>query len=130
MGITESLKEKALKAAGSLKSTPTPENIFNNILAQETKALAGAEASDIYAVNKNYELNVGAIKDNYDTEVRNTEQAYNSLYDQNAVSRIINERKIAENMAVLKASKGFLYFYFTMLVVFFGVMIYFVVSIF
>ena len=38
--------------------------------------------------------------------------------------------KIAENMAVLKASKGFLYFYFTMLVVFFGVMIYFVVSIF
>ncbi len=74
---------------------------YDKILAEEKKALAGAEASDISTVNKNYDLNVGAIKDNYNTEVANTEQAYNSLYDQNAVSRIINERKIAENMANL-----------------------------
>ncbi len=70
-------------------------------IKQQKKAIAGQMQSDIDSVNQTFDINVGVLEDNFNTEKADTEQAYNELYDQNAVSRIVNERKIAENMAGL-----------------------------
>jgi hypothetical protein len=73
----------------------------DKIAKEIEKQTADQMAADIAAKENTYNLNVGAINDNYAVDVANTEEAYNKLYDTNAVSRIINERKIAENMANL-----------------------------
>lgn len=73
----------------------------DKIAKEIEKQTADQMAADISAKENTYNLNVGAINDNYAVDVANTEEAYNKLYDTNAVSRIVNERKIAENMANL-----------------------------
>lgn len=73
----------------------------DKIAKEIEKQTADQMAADIAAKENTYNLNVGAINDNYAVDVANTEEAYNKLYDTNAVSRIVNERKIAENMANL-----------------------------
>lgn len=73
----------------------------DKIAKEIEKQTADQMVADIAAKENTYNLNVGAINDNYAVDVANTEKAYNKLYDTNAVSRIVNERKIAENMANL-----------------------------
>ncbi len=72
---------------------------IEQLLKQQRKALAGQKNKDIKSKEEEFNLNVGALEDNFNAETAQTEQKYNELYDQNAVNRIVNERKIAENMA-------------------------------
>jgi hypothetical protein len=74
---------------------------INTHYKNQLKATEGQMNADISAVEDALNKNLAIVDENYAADVANTEQAYNSLYDQNAVSKIINERKIAENMANL-----------------------------
>ena len=69
-------------------------------LTNEQKRLFNtARESEKAVVNKTADTNRQTITDDYNAQIANTEQSYDELIDQNAVQKIINERKIAENMA-------------------------------
>ncbi len=51
--------------------------------------------------NKSFDAQSKTVKDNYKLSVDEVEDDYQSLYDENSVQKLINEREVAENMANL-----------------------------
>lgn len=71
-------------------------------LTEEQKKLLSKPMSDeISLIDKTAAESKKAVSENYEVQKAETEKEYNGLYDQNNVQRIINERRIAENMANL-----------------------------
>ncbi len=63
---------------------------------QQTAANTQAKVD---AVNNTAAASSQLIKDDYGAQIKETEQTYNQLFDENNVQKIINERQIAESMA-------------------------------
>ena len=71
-------------------------------LTEEQKKLLSKPMSDeISLIDKTAAESKKAVSENYEVQKAETEKEYNDLYNQNNVQRIINERRIAENMANL-----------------------------
>lgn len=63
------------------------------------KDTAANVQSQVDIVNNSAAKSSQIVKDDYNAQIKEAEQSYNELFDQNSVQRIINERTIAENMA-------------------------------
>lgn len=72
---------------------------LEQLTKEQKRLLNTARESEKAVVNKTADTNRQTITDDYNAQIANTEQSYDELIDQNAVQKIINERKIAENMA-------------------------------
>ena len=57
--------------------------------------------ADIAASGKVYDTQRRQTQDTYDRQIKDTNNSYEDMYRENAVQRLINERKIAEDMAGL-----------------------------
>lgn len=57
--------------------------------------------ADIAASGKVYDTQRRQTQDTYDRQIKDTNNSYEDMYRENAVQRLINERKIAEDMAWL-----------------------------
>ena len=57
--------------------------------------------ADIAASGKVYDTQRQQTQDTYDRQIKDTNNSYEDMYRENAVQRLINERKIAEDMAGL-----------------------------
>lgn len=80
----------------SIKITPYEEWVkkFQN---QDT----GQLNADIAASDKVYDTTKTNTQNTYNTQIQDTKNSYEELYRENAVQKLVNERKIAENMANL-----------------------------
>lgn len=65
------------------------------------KSYAPQEAEAIAANEQKYATEKKLTTDTYNRQIDETSKAYEDLYDENAVQRLINEREVAENMANL-----------------------------
>lgn len=63
------------------------------------KSYAPQEAEAIAANEQKYKTEKKLTTDTYNRQIDETSKAYEDLYDENAVQRLINEREVAENMA-------------------------------
>lgn len=63
------------------------------------KSYAPQEAAAIAANEQKYATEKKLTTDTYNRQIDETSKAYEDLYDENAVQRLVNEREIAENMA-------------------------------
>ena len=71
-------------------------------LTEEQKKLLSKDLeNEVSTLNQVAATNKQTITNDYNAQISETEKDYNDLYDQNNVQRIINERRIAENMANL-----------------------------
>ena len=71
-------------------------------LYNEYKKLGTAQRdADIAASDKVYDTQKLQTQNTYNRQIDETSKAYEDLYDENAVQRLINEREVAENMANL-----------------------------
>ena len=71
-------------------------------LYNEYKKLGTAQRdADIAASDKVYDTQRQQTQNTYNRQIDETSKAYEDLYDENAVQRLINEREVAENMANL-----------------------------
>lgn len=71
-------------------------------LTEEQKKLLSKDLeNEVSTLNQVAATNKQTITNDYNAQISETEKDYNNLYDQNNVQRIINERRIAENMANL-----------------------------
>lgn len=69
-------------------------------LYNEYKKLGTAQRdADIAASDKVYDTQKQQTQNTYNRQIDETSKAYEDLYDENAVQRLVNEREIAENMA-------------------------------
>lgn len=69
-------------------------------LYNEYKKLGTAQRdADIAASDKVYDTQRQQTQNTYNRQIDETSKAYEDLYDENAVQRLVNEREIAENMA-------------------------------
>lgn len=57
--------------------------------------------ADVAASDKMYDTQRRQTQDTYDRQIKDTNNSYEDMYRENAVQRLINERKIAEDMAGL-----------------------------
>lgn len=57
--------------------------------------------ADVAASDKMYDTQRRQTQDTYDMQIKDTNNSYEDMYRENAVQRLINERKIAEDMAGL-----------------------------
>ena len=57
--------------------------------------------ADVAASDKMYDTQRRQTQDTYDGQIKDTNNSYEDMYRENAVQRLINERKIAEDMAGL-----------------------------
>ncbi len=65
------------------------------------KSYAPQEAEAIAANEQKYATEKKLTTDTYNRQIDETSKAYEDLYDENAVNRLVNEREVAENMANL-----------------------------
>lgn len=65
------------------------------------KSYAPQEAAALSANEQKYATEKKLTTDTYNRQIDETSKSYEDLYDENAVDRLVNERKIAENMANL-----------------------------
>ena len=72
---------------------------LEQLTEEQKKLLNSARENEKALVNTTSDTNRQTVTDDYNAQISETEQSYNDMYDQNNVQRIINERKIAENMA-------------------------------
>ena len=71
-------------------------------LYNEYKKLGAAQRdADIAASDKVYDTQKQQTQNTYNRQIDETSKSYEDLYDENAVDRLVNEQKIAENMANL-----------------------------
>lgn len=63
------------------------------------KSYAPQEAAALSANEQKYATEKKLTTDTYNRQIDETSKAYEDLYDENAVQRLVNEREIAENMA-------------------------------
>lgn len=71
-------------------------------LYNEYKKLGTAQRdADIASSDKVYDTQKLQTQNTYNRQIDETSKAYEDLYDENAVQRLINEREVAENMANL-----------------------------
>ena len=71
-------------------------------LYNEYKKLGTAQRdADIASSDKVYDTQKLQTQNTYNRQIDETSKAYEDLYDENAVQRLINEQEIAENMANL-----------------------------
>lgn len=57
--------------------------------------------ADVAASDKMYDTQRQQTQDTYDRQIKDTNNSYEDMYRENAVQKLINERKIAEDMAGL-----------------------------
>lgn len=57
--------------------------------------------ADVAASDKMYDTQRRQTQDTYDRQIKDTNNSYEDMYRENAVQKLINERKIAEDMAGL-----------------------------
>lgn len=62
---------------------------------------AAQRDADVAASDKMYDTQRRQTQDTYDRQIKDTNNSYEDMYRENAVQRLINERKIAEDMAGL-----------------------------
>ena len=74
---------------------------YEEYLEELKKSYAPQEAADIAANEQKYATEKQLTTDTYNRQIDETSKAYEDLYDENAVQRLINEREVAENMANL-----------------------------
>lgn len=72
---------------------------IDEYLKKLQKETAANTQAKVDAINKSTAASAQIIRDEAATNIKETEQSYNDLFDRNNVQRIINERRIAENMA-------------------------------
>lgn len=74
---------------------------YEEYLEELKKSYAPQEAAAIAANEQKYATEKQLTTDTYNRQIDETSKAYEDLYDENAVQRLINEREVAENMANL-----------------------------
>lgn len=62
---------------------------------------AAQKDADVAASDKMYDTQRQQTQNTYDRQIKDTNNSYEDMYRENAVQRLINERKIAEDMAGL-----------------------------
>lgn len=72
---------------------------IDEYLKKLQKETAANTQAKVDAINNSAAASAQIIRDETAANIKETEQSYNDLFDQNNVQRIINERRIAENMA-------------------------------
>nr|DAO88775.1 MAG TPA: hypothetical protein [Caudoviricetes sp.] len=72
---------------------------LEELTEQQKKLSSTAREKEKALVNTAADTNRQTITDDYNAQIATANQSYDELIDQNEVQKIINERKIAENMA-------------------------------
>ena len=92
--------------AKKTKSTKNTMPNYNQILEEQTKALASQEKAAIKSSDASYDAQGKIIKENYAGQISDAEKSYDSAYRDNAVQKKVNEFKIAEDMANMGLSNS------------------------
>lgn len=72
---------------------------FDEILKQQQTALSDAKAKKKQAYSEAFDSRRKQTTSTYEQQIKDAQGAYDDLYRQNAVQRLINERDVAESMA-------------------------------
>lgn len=72
---------------------------YEEYLEELKKSYAPQEAQALSANEQKYATEKQLTTDTYNRQIDETSKAYEDLYDENAVQRLVNEREIAEDMA-------------------------------
>ena len=74
---------------------------YDERLKEQEELLKEQKEADKALVGEQFDTNAQTIKENYGTQIEDTNEAYEHKFRENAVQKLINERQIAENMANL-----------------------------
>lgn len=74
---------------------------YDERFKEQEELLKEQKEADKALVGEQFDTNAQTIKENYGTQIEDTNEAYEHKFRENAVQKLINERQIAENMANL-----------------------------
>ena len=74
---------------------------YEQILKESNESVAGTKKKGQDAINASYDSKKKIYNDQYNTAIKDTNVAYEDLYQKNAVQKMINEKEIAEKNASL-----------------------------
>lgn len=74
---------------------------YTDYLEEVRKQGQTQQNADVAASNSAYDTTKTNTENTYNAQIKDTEDSYDDLYNQNAVQKLINERAVAENMANL-----------------------------